>query len=86
MRPRRRRLSATGRIVEVTTDGDIVWEVIHPDVSGEAVAQGTTRETTQTRTGGAGNPVFRSYRYPIAYPAFIGKELMPQGVVEADVR
>ena len=28
------------------------------------------------------NPVFRSYRYPLNYPAFEDKDLLPQGPIE----
>ena len=63
----------------------MVWEYINPVVSGEAVAQGTTLETSQTRTGETGDPIFRAY-HTVDYPAFIGKQWVPQGGVEGDAR
>ena len=75
---------ATGRTVKVPTGGDIVWAFITPVVSGEVVAQGTTREAVEARRGGAGDPISRASNCPLDYHAFIGQQWVPRGLVEGD--
>jgi hypothetical protein len=55
---------ATGRLFEVTSKGDIVWEWINP------VAH-------RAPNGAMTNAVFRSYRYALDHPALSGRELNP---------
>lgn len=53
--------------------GAVVWEYVNPLVSGVPVAQGDPI---------ANNLVFRMTFYPKEYPAFVGKDLTPQGFLE----
>ena len=50
-----------GRIFEVTTDGEIVWEYVSP------------YESWIDRGGGTGNWVFRATRYPANFPHIEGR-------------
>jgi hypothetical protein len=62
-----------GRFFEVTESGEIVWQYINPVTPGGPVAQGTVPSA---------NSVFRITRYPVDYPAFDGKDLMPGAPIE----
>ena len=55
----------TGRIFEVTTEGEIVWEYVNP-IFGPHERWGWS------------NTVFRAYRYGPDFPGFRGKELDPE--------
>lgn len=72
-----------GRIFEVTTDGEIVWQYINPVTNegplrqGDPVPPGPTSVPTRLANG-----VFRAYRYPLDYPAFEDKDLTPRGTLE----
>ena len=62
-----------GRLFEINIDGEVVWEYINPVAQGQVLTQGDIPE---------GNNVFRTYRYPLDYPAFEDKMLDPQGYIE----
>ena len=62
-----------GQVFELDSTDNIVWEYINPIENNNVVSQGNTP---------ASNMLFRSYRYGTDYPAFIGKTLIPQGVLE----
>lgn len=55
-----------GRIFEINTDREIVWEYISPIQTNDFIEQGTSADN---------NSMFRAYRYPADYPAFEGKDL-----------
>ena len=55
----------TGRLFEITTEGETVWEYINP-FFGDDDRLGRT------------NHVFRAYRYGPDFPGFRGKDLSPQ--------
>ena len=55
----------TGRIFEVTAQGEIVWEYTNPFFGDD-------------QRMGRVNTVFRAYRYNHDFPGFIGKELNPR--------
>jgi Arylsulfotransferase (ASST)/Dockerin type I domain len=64
-----------GKLFEVTSEGEIVWEYINPvsDLGivdqGEVIAEGY-------------NNVFRCYRYSADYPGFDGHDLIPGNLIE----
>lgn len=62
-----------GRIFEITTAGEIVWEYVTAYNQFGPVTQGENP---------FGNATFRAYRYAAGYPAFEGKELTPGPPVE----
>jgi len=63
---------APGRIFEVTSDGQIVWEYINPvGVAGESLGAGNASPR-------AGNSVFRAHRYAADHPALRGRDLSPE--------
>lgn len=62
----------TGYIWEVNKDKQIVWEYHNP-VGSQPLPQGTNA---------TGNAIFRSYKYPTDYPAFIDKDLIPGPPIE----
>ncbi|MFT4668356.1 MAG: hypothetical protein ACI8YQ_004352 [Polaribacter sp.] len=64
-----------GRIFEINTDEEVLWEYINPVGLTGPIAQG---EYTQ------GNTVFRAYRYPVNHPAFTGKDLTPGPPIELE--
>jgi hypothetical protein len=62
-----------GRLFEVDTAGTMVWEYVNPASSLGIIHQDTTPTS---------NNVFRCTRYPVTHPAFVGKNLTPQGYIE----
>ena len=74
---------APGRILEVTSKGQIVWEYINPSFVPRVA--GVVRNTeagvaTQVTTGGETelvNMIFRAHRYGAEHPALQGKDLDP---------
>lgn len=64
---------ASGRLFEVTLNGEKVWEYINPVNTNGPMDQGSIP---------MGNRVFRVYRYATDYSAFDGKDLTPQGYIE----
>ncbi|MFT4534679.1 MAG: hypothetical protein ACJA1A_003151 [Saprospiraceae bacterium] len=66
----------TGRFIEVTEDGDIVWEYINP-------MRSSLGPTTQGETIFQ-NAVFRILKYKPDHPAFEGKDLTPGNPIELE--
>jgi hypothetical protein len=65
---------SNGYAFELTPDAStVVWEYVNPILNGTPVSQGTQIQS---------NMVFRFNRYPLDYPAFIGKDLTPKGFIE----
>lgn len=62
-----------GRFLEVNQEKEIVWEYVNPVNAAGIMTQGDAL---------VGNNVFRCTKYPYDYPAFIGKDLTPQGFIE----
>lgn len=60
---------------ELTPQNKIVWEYVTPLLAGNPVEQGTELELNNNLT-------FRSFKYPIDYEAFDGKDLTPKGFLE----
>ncbi len=63
---------ATGRFFEINNQKELVWEYINP--AGRRIIE---QEAPATQ-----NSVFRATKYRYDFPAFIGKELIPQGYIE----
>lgn len=64
-----------GHLIEINEDKETVWEYINPHTFFGPVAQGEI----------PGNHfVFQAVKYPTSHPAFIGKNLEPQGPIELD--
>ncbi|MBT6444617.1 MAG: PQQ-binding-like beta-propeller repeat protein [Acidimicrobiaceae bacterium] len=55
---------ASGRLFEVTRDGDVVWEWINPFEN-------------KRRNGDVSVTIYRAHRYPADHPAFVGRSLDP---------
>lgn len=64
---------ATGRMFEVTPDGELVWEYVNP-----AGGNGTTVQGMEP----TGNNVFRAERYAPDFPGFSGRDLTPGSFIE----
>ncbi|MGB0871313.1 MAG: aryl-sulfate sulfotransferase [Flavobacteriales bacterium] len=66
-----------GYIFEIDNANEVVWEYEVPLIAGNPVAQGTTPNPGQ-------NLIFRTYRYPLNYDGFSGKDLSKKGYLELD--
>ncbi len=69
-----------GRVLEVTPAGGVVWEWVNPvGANGIPLNQGDipTPQGITTEVG-----LFKVRQYPVDYPAFDGRTLTPQGVLE----
>jgi len=65
-----------GFTYELAADSDeVVWEYITPIKFGQPAIQGDTLAVNNNLT-------FRVHRYPPDYPAFMGRDLSPQGYIE----
>ncbi|MEL6405330.1 MAG: aryl-sulfate sulfotransferase [Chloroflexota bacterium] len=62
-----------GRLLEVTSEGEIVWEYIIPYSGAEIIPQG----------GNARALTFRARRFELDFPAFEGRDLTPLYTVES---
>ncbi|MCH8066563.1 MAG: aryl-sulfate sulfotransferase [Chloroflexi bacterium] len=68
---------ALGTIFEVMPDGQQVWRYVNPVTADGPLAQG---DEIPNRS----NIFFRAMRFEPSYPAFEGKTLTPQGVIELE--
>ena len=66
--------SSEGHFVEVTPEGECVWEYISP-VTGKGVKKHITTDVFDQ------NGAFRAYRFGLDYPGFAGKDLKPLGKI-----
>jgi hypothetical protein len=64
-----------GDFQEVTMTSNLVWRYINPIDGAGPMTQGTVH---------GGNPTFRADRYPLNHPAFVGRDLTPNGTLELD--
>ncbi|MGE5356773.1 MAG: aryl-sulfate sulfotransferase [Deltaproteobacteria bacterium] len=71
-----------GQFIEVTSDKEIVWEYICPVDQTGPLNQGDPLKVDQARPDERMNSVFRIYKYPLDYPAFAGKTLIPGDFIE----
>jgi hypothetical protein len=72
----------TGRLFEVTYDGDIVWEYVSPAVQWSIL--GSSDPVPVTPGGFPENVVFRAEKFPADHPAFTGRDLSGGQQLEAD--
>lgn len=71
-----------GTFMEVTKSGDMVWKYICPvEKTGPLLYNGTISDDP-ARADEKMNAVFRVYKYPLDYPAFKGKNLIPGNLIE----
>ncbi len=68
-----------GRVVEVTSEGEVVWEWVNPVTADGAVPQG---EVPEQGTAVRANALFRARRVPADHPALVGRELTPGVLLE----
>ena len=71
-----------GTFVEVTQAGEIVWKYIDPVDATGPLWQGDTIPHDPTHPDETLNSVFRVYRYPPDYAAFVGRDLTPGPFIE----
>ena len=71
-----------GRFLEVTTSGEIVWEYICPVEKAGIITQGNLPADDPAREDETMNSVFRIYKYPVDYAAFVGKNMTPGAFIE----
>lgn len=65
---------ASGHIFEINSNKEVVWSYVNPvAINGTVTEQG---EDVMT------NMLFRAFKYSLDYPAFEGKELIPQDPIE----
>jgi len=69
-----------GFFSEVNQAKEVLWEYINPMEQEEALYW--NEEPSLDNRGHGMNGVFKIHKYPPDYPAFDGKELIPQGVIE----
>jgi len=72
----------TGRLFEVTYEGDIVWEYVSPVIQGSVLASSDIIPSTQF--GSLQNIVFRAERYLPNHPALVGHDLSNGAQLEVD--
>lgn len=68
-----------GYVVEMTPDGDVVWEYRSPVTPAGRLMQG---ELPQQGAFSSSNQMFRCPRYPDTHAGFIGKDLTPGAYLE----
>ncbi|MCX6309603.1 MAG: aryl-sulfate sulfotransferase, partial [Bacteroidia bacterium] len=71
-----------GEFREVTTTGDVVWKYVCPVEKTGVITQGNLPAIDAARVGETMNSVFRVYKYPLDYTAFLGKTLTPGDFIE----
>lgn len=71
-----------GRFIEVTPQGETVWEYINPVVTDGPLGRGSTIPEDKARPGEFMNAVFRVLRYSLDFPAFSARNLNPVGPIE----
>ncbi len=64
-----------GRLFELDQNDNMVWEYVSPSSASNNITQGANPIQ---------NAMFRAYRYPPDFPAFIGKDLTPGNLIEVD--
>jgi hypothetical protein len=65
-----------GNSFELNQNNNVVWKYINPAGGSGNVVQGSVP--------GQQVSLFRTYRYPANYPAFVGKDLTPYGEIELE--
>ena len=65
-----------GRLIEVTSDGETVWEFVNPQTRNGLVRQGDPPNPEGIAPLDR-NALFRVHKYPLDYPGFAGKDMTP---------
>ncbi|MEO1438229.1 MAG: T9SS type A sorting domain-containing protein, partial [Bacteroidota bacterium] len=68
-------IGTSGTLIEFDENGQFVWEYVNPVNTVGPMDQGSTPFA---------NSVFKTVRYSTDYPAFTGRDLTPQGLIEAN--
>jgi len=71
-----------GEFIEVTSSKEIVWKYICPVQETGSITQGNIPDEDPARAGETMNSVFRVYKYPTSYAAFVGRDLTPGDYIE----
>jgi len=71
-----------GEFREVTSKGEVVWKYVCPVELAGIMTQGNLPAADAAREGETMNSVFRVYKYPLDYAAFVGKTLIPGDFIE----
>ena len=71
-----------GDFTEVTPEGEIIWKYICPVDDNGPMTQGDSIPLNPVRPDETMNSVFRVYRYPPEFAAFIGKDMTPGSFIE----
>lgn len=72
-----------GRIFEITSEGEKIWEYINPVTNQGPLAQGDSLPPFANAPWRKLNAIFRAYRYAGDYAGLQGRDLSPKGVIEA---
>ena len=62
-----------GRLIEVSADGEVVWEFVNPETPIGLIKQGDF----PSLYAGQRNSLFRVRKYPLDHPAFAGRDMTP---------
>ena len=65
-----------GRLIEISADGEVVWEFVNPEARSGFVKQGDPPNPPGMHVSQR-NILFRVRKYPPDYPAFAGRDMTP---------
>ena len=65
-----------GRLIEVSADGEVVWEFVNPVTVGGLIKQGD-RPNPRGIKAYQRNDLFRVRKYPLDHPAFASRDMTP---------
>ena len=65
-----------GQVIEIDSDGEIVWQFVNPATRGGLIAQGDSPGPEDVDHYDR-NLLFRVHKYPTDYPGFAGKDMTP---------
>ena len=71
-----------GTFTEVTQSSQVVWKYVNPVSLAGVLTQGDSIPADPTHPGEYLNSVFRVYKYPVDYAAFVGRKLAPGNYIE----
>ena len=65
------------RLIEVSADGEVVWEFVNPEVKRGLIKQGDPPNPRGIDDTSQRNRLFRARKYPPDHPAFAGRDITP---------
>ena len=68
-------LARVGRMLEITPDGEVVWEYVNP-VTTDGIRETMITSEHDNNWGG-----WSPMRYPVDHPGLVGKDLSPKGPI-----